>query len=358
MKLYRILGVLLASVGLYLTQVKANNENKLLVPKNNKIYFAAFPDFGGSEDVVSKNRIEKFENLATKKIAWASFSQHWFNGLDYPRAKIQTISDMGVMPYIRFLPRSNLEQFKEEKNFTLQKIISGTFDIELGEWAENAKLHNIPIIIDFALEMNGDWFAWSGSFNGADRKDGYGDSNYSNGPERYRDAYQHIIDVFRSKNVNNVTWFFHPNIKSTPNEEWNSPKYYYPGDEYIDWIGISIYGAFYPKESYWDTFDDILEENYKKISEISSTKPLAILEIGVTDNHPSGEKSKWIEDAFETILSQKYLNFKAITYWHENWDNNGSFASLKIDSSVESLSSFQKAIKNNKFTSKINLTAR
>ena len=28
-----------------------------------------------------------------------------------------------------------------------------------------------------------------------------------------------------------------------PNIEWNEPKYYYPADDYIDWIGISIFGA-------------------------------------------------------------------------------------------------------------------
>ena len=331
---------------------------KLLPAKDNKIYFAAFPNFGGRVDIVTKKSIRTFENLATKKIVWAEFSPLWVNGLVYPKTDIQTISNEGVMPYVRFLPRSNLDQFKVEKKFTLEKIIKGNFDQELREWAKSAKKHNIPIIIDFALEMNGDWFGWSGQLNGADSKTIYGDPTYFDGPEKYRDAYRHIIDIFRDEAVHNVTWFFHPNIQSIPNEEWNSPKYYYPGDDYIDWIGISIYGAFYPKKSYWNTFDEILENNYKKILEISSTKPLAILEIGVTDNHPSGKKSKWIRDAFNTILSNKYLNFKAVNYWHESWDDDEDRASLKIDSSSESLSSFQKAIQNDKFTSSINLSVK
>jgi len=357
MKRYRIF-ILFLMVNLYMIQVEARSAGKLLPAKSDKIYFSAFPNFGGSEDVVTAKSIKKFEKLATRKIAWAEFSQHWFNGLVYPKAKIQTISDEGVMPYIRFLPRSGLEQFKAEKKFTLEKIIKGDFDKELRAWAKSAKNHNIPIIIDFALEMNGDWFGWSGHFNGTNSKNKYGKSNYFDGPEKYRDAYRHIIDLFRAQKVSNVTWFFHPNIQSSPNEEWNLPKYYYPGDEYIDWIGISIYGAFYPKKSYWDTFDDILKENYQNILEISSTKPLAILEMGVTDHHISGKKSKWIEDAFKTILSQKYLNFKAINYWHESWDDDGSLASLKIDSSVESLTTFQKVIQNDRFTSIVNLSVK
>jgi hypothetical protein len=44
-------------------------EIKLLAPKDNKIYFAAFPDFGGSEENVESQIISDFEKLSTKKIA-------------------------------------------------------------------------------------------------------------------------------------------------------------------------------------------------------------------------------------------------------------------------------------------------
>ena len=342
--LFLVLSIILS---LSLVKIEASEERKLLAPLDNKIYFAAFPDFGGSEDIVTKNRIERFESLSMKELVWAPFSQHWFNGLAYPKAEIDTISEMGIVPYVRFLPRSDLKQFKVETNFTLEKIINGDFDAELIAWAQSANNHNVPIIIDFALEMNGDWFGWSGKLNGGQSE---------NAPKKYRDAYRHIIDIFRAQNVNHVTWFFHPTIKSTPSEEWNSPKYYYPGDDYIDWIGVSIYGAFHPGENYWDTFEEILEQNYKKILEVSSTKPLAILELGVTDHHSLGKKDKWLKDAFEVILSQKYLHFRAVTYWHENWDNDGSLTSLRVDSSLESLSAFRKAIKNDRFTSSINLS--
>lgn len=55
-----------------------------------------------------------------------------------------------------------------------------------------------------------------------------------------------------------------------------------------------------------------------------------------------GDKSKWIEDAFETILSGDYIDFKAISYWHETWkEENGAISSLRIDSSEESLERFK-----------------
>lgn len=330
-------------------------ESKVLEPEDDKIYFAAFPDFGGEENTVTDERIDEFESLSEKGIAWASFSQHWFQGITYPKDKIHTINDKGIIPYVRFMPRSSLDESQKEEKFTLEHIIDGEFDTELREWAKDAKADDIPIIIDFAVEMNGDWFKWSGIFNGAGTKDAYGNPNLYDGPERYRDAYRHIIDIFKKENVHNITWFFHPSIMSTPSEEWNAPKYYYPGDEYIDWIGISIYGALNPKTDSWNSFEDILSSGYKQILEISDNKPLAILELGVTDNHPLGKKSKWIKDAFDTILSKKYLDFKAVTYWHENWDDNGVLSSLRIDSSSESLQAFKDAVKNDKFTSTPNI---
>jgi len=66
-KLYFIL-LTLFNVSLLL---QAQNSIKILPPSKNEIYFAAFPDFGGEEDNISKEKIEAFEALSEKKIAWA-----------------------------------------------------------------------------------------------------------------------------------------------------------------------------------------------------------------------------------------------------------------------------------------------
>ncbi len=326
---------------------------KLQAPKEDKIYFGAFPDFGGTEDIVTLKRMDAFEKLIEKKPLWAYFSQSWYNGMCYPKEAIARIDKKGIIPFIRLMPRSKEKQFIAEKKFTMQHIIDGVFDKELHQWAKEAKLHNIPLLIDFAVEANGNWFSWSGIFNGKDRKDGYGDKNYYDGAERYRDAYRHIIEIFRAEKVTKVTWFFHADIYSNPDEEWNRAKYYYPGDDYIDWIGISLYGAQNTKENYWDMFSEILEERYETIQEISTKKPIALLEFGVTDNHELGSKSEWLEDAFETILSKRYIHFKAISYWHETWqEEDGSIASIRIDSSQESLNTFKEYTKTPTFNVK------
>ena len=329
---------------------------KLAPPPKDKIYFGAYPDFGGSEDRVTAKRVKDFEALAQKKIIWAVFSDNWFKkgGISYPKDKIHTIYNSGALPYVRFMPRSNQEQFKAEKRFSLQNIIDGKFDKELHKWAKDAKADNIPLLADFAVEPNGNWFGWSGVFNGGGKTDGYGDPNYPDGPERYKDAYRHIIDIFRSQGVKNITWFFHYNYQSFPNKEWNKAKYYYPGDEYIDWVGFSLYGAQTIDED-WDDliFSTQLQKYSNDLKAINTKRPIALLEFGVTDSHPDGDKSAWLKDAFKTILNNKYVKFSAISIWHENWENeDGTISSLRLDSSKEVKSTFQKLLKNSRFISK------
>jgi len=89
--------------------------------------------------------------------------------------------------------------------------------------------------------------------------------------------------------------------------EWNRAKLYSTGDDYIDWIGVSVYGAQNPKENYWDSFSQILEERYKTISEISTKRPIALLEFGVTDNHPMGNKSEWLEMFKDYVKNKKFI---------------------------------------------------
>ena len=327
---------------------------KLLPPTKDHIYFGAFPDFGGPEDKVSTQKVRDFETLVGKKIVWAYFSQNWFNGITYPKADIHAISKSGAIPFVRLMPRSDESQGEKERTFTLSRIITGKFDTALRRWAKDAKKDNIPLLVDFAVEPNGDWFPWSGVLNGGGTTNAYGDPNYPDGPERFRDAYRHIITLFKEEGAEHITWFFHFNYVSIPDTAWNQPRYYYPEDDYIDWVGFSLYGAQTHDET-WDglAFSTQLKAYISGYHTLSTEKPVALLEFGVTDNHPQGNKAKWFDDAFATILNNPYIHFKAIAPWHENWENeDGSYSTLRLDSSTETTKHFREWIKNPRFVTK------
>lgn len=326
-------------------------------PPSKGVYQSALTDFGGAEDEVTSQKIIDYEKLIGKKIVWAYFSNNWGSGIKFPETAVRAIHSVGVIPFIRMMPRTAYTDGVADPIYTLQGFIEGKFDIDLKRWAQDAKRVGIPIMVEFGTEVNGGWFPWSGILNGGGKTDAYGNTNYPDGPERFRDAYRHIIDLFRKEGVNNITWCFHVyppqetgEIKEL-HQSWNNLINYYPGDDYIDWIGISIYGAF-DRGTTWNSFTDILDRVYPELSAISLKKPLAVFEFGVLEDPTQGNKSAWIQDALQSIENGRYPRIKAISYWNEQWNDctvvclpglNGVI-NLKLDSSPKTAEVYKKMI--------------
>ncbi len=256
------------------------NANKLIEPTSG-IYHSAYPDFGGTEDIVTTERINDFETLVNKEIVWAYFSNNWYESIQFPVTAVNTINSAGKIPFIRIMPRTYFDEGGPDPNYTMQKIIDGNFDTELIQWAIDASNTNIPLLIEFGTEVNGNWFPWNGQYNGAGETSGYGDPNLFDGAERFRDAYRHIIDICNTNGANNITWFFHVDAYSEPNTDWNKIENYYPGDSYIDWLGVSIYGPQKNNQDYQE-FSEIMNGFYPSLSNLSD-KPIAILEFAITE---------------------------------------------------------------------------
>ena len=62
-------------------------------------------------------------------------------------------------------------------------------------------------------------------------------------PDDYVKAYRRIVDIIRSEGADNVAFVWHsyaaPTFKDYPLSAW------YPGDDYVDWVGISLFGHMY-----------------------------------------------------------------------------------------------------------------
>jgi beta-mannanase len=330
-----------------------------LIPPLGGIYHGAFTDFGGEENEVTARKIIDFENIAGKKMVWAYFSNNWGSeGIVFPEAKVKTIHSLGIVPFIRMMPRTTFDQGRIDPNFTLQGIINGNFDNELRRWADDAKRVGIPIMVEFGTEVNGDWFPWSGALNGEGKTKGYGDPNYPDGPERFRDAYRHIIDLFRKEGARNITWSFHvapsqeTGSKATL-ESWNNIKNYYPGDEYIDWIGASIYGADTPNTK-WKSFTNMVDKAYPELTAVSARKPIAIFEFGVIEDPQHGNKTEWIKNALQSVEGgNRYPRIKAISYWDDKWrdDNTSKTIDLRVNSSAMNVDAYRTIINSSFFVS-------
>ena len=320
---------------------------KLLPPRSGS-YLGAFTDFNTpvafTEDDVTTEKIDAFRQLVGRPVSWVYFSQHWYKGLAFPRANVLTVWRSGAVPYIAFMPSSGAfygpppRQHNPERRFTLQRILEGRFDGGLRAWARAARDTNIPILLDFGTEVNDDWGTWNAKWNGADQTDGYGDPAYPDGAERFRDAYRHLVTLFREEGATNVTWFFHADSYAQ-HEWWNGLLWYYPGDEYVDWLGISDYGSLTPSGPVVP-FGLKLDASrvYTDLTELSA-RPAAVVELGVADD-PAHGKATWIRRAFAALRSSRYPRIHAAVWWNM-WSGG---IDTRVDSSPASLAAFRAGV--------------
>jgi mannan endo-1,4-beta-mannosidase len=118
----------------------------------------------------------------------------------------------------------------------------------------------IPIIFRPYHEMNGSWFWWGGE---------------NCNPKDYIVLWQETVKLLRDKyNVHNLLYAYSPN-KLNPTDEYLE---YYPGDEYVDILGMDIYD-FNNSEEYVKSVIHDLAIVKKVASE--KKKPYAFTETGL-----------------------------------------------------------------------------
>lgn len=342
-----VLGLLLVLGGCRKPRIAAPNESKtplqLAVPAAGK-YTGAFIDFGDTEDDVSLEAIEDFETMVGKHQAIIASSSYW-GEQTFPTRNLEIISRHGSLPLVFWSPWDKpYLQNRGPDRFSLTEIIKGTWDSYIDRWADAAKAFGKPMLVSFANEMNGDWFPWSGSFYGG-KTPVPGRPNEAQGPETFKQAYRHVVDRVRARGAQNVQWLFHTNNYAEPNENWNYAPAYYPGPQYVDWLGLSIYGE-QVDEDKWSAVEPLITWPYDQMAAVDPTKPIMVAEWGVGEFPDSGNKATFLREGLD-LLRTRYPRIKAAVYWHERWQNDdNTYSNLRVNSSIESLAAYRQGVAN------------
>jgi len=197
---------------------------------------------------------------------------------------IDAVARRGMLPLIswepwdyRTAPMGTSRQ-GDQPAYSLSTIIDGRYDRYIRSWAEGVKSLGYPIALRFAHEMNGNWYPWAVFANG-------------NEPSQYVRAWRHVHDIFTQVGATNVIWVWSPNIIWNTFTDLGS---LYPGNSYVDWIGLSgYYGT--PGMQNYKSFDQVFDSTIADLRTFTS-KPLVITETGATN--VSGEMAPWITQMF------------------------------------------------------------
>ena len=330
----------------------------LAVPQQGA-YAGAYMDFGDNEDDVTLETIEGFEQLVGKHQAIIASSSYW-GEQSFPAANLNIIWRHHSIPLVFWSPwdRPYVQECGPDR-FSLTSIIEGKWDDYIDHWGDAARAFGHPIFVSFANEMNGTWFPWSGIFYGGNTPVPGEPVSYTipgkvypqgrpgpfQGPETFKKAYRHVVDRVRARGASNVLWVFHTVNYSIPQSEWNFIGQYYPGPDYVDWLGYSVYGEQFQDEE-WCPFIPLLDWPYREICALDPDKPIMLAEWGVGEFSKKGSKPDFIRDALGSI-QERYPRIKAAVFWHERWQNpSGNYSNLRANSSPESLAAYRHGIAN------------
>lgn len=204
----------------------------------------------------------------------------------------------------------------EQYGVTLDEIINGESDDYIRQFATSAKKYGGPVILVPLHEMNGDWIPWGGTVDG-------------NTPKKVIDAWRHIHGFFNG--VTNIKWGWAVNNISLPNIASNSIEVYYPGDEFVDYVGVD--GFNFGKPWGWKTYNQLFSTSLTKLSKYN--KPIYIFAMASADGPL---KAAWITDAFSKIYSNPKI--KGWIWFNENKERD-----WRINSDPESLNNFKSSLK-------------
>ncbi|MEW6218490.1 MAG: glycosyl hydrolase [Thermodesulfobacteriota bacterium] len=303
-------------------------------------YLGAYIDFGEAEDTVTLEAIEAYETLVGKHQAIIASSSFWGEE-SFPQKNLELIARHGAVPLVYWSPWDRpYSQSQPPDRFRLDAILAGTWDGYLDRWADGARAYGRPILVAWGLEMNGHWFPWSGCHYGGGTPAPAGGFA---GPALYKAAFRHVVDRVRARGAGNIQWVFHVNHLSFPAEPWNAFAQYYPGAQYVDWLGVSIYGKQFAASD-WLTFRQASEAAFRELAALDPSKPIMVAEFGVGEYPQAGSKADWLQEAL-AVMRDEQPRVKAAVYWHERWQNaDESYSNLRVNSSPAALAAFREQV--------------
>jgi len=188
------------------------------------------------------------EDASGKRLAiihWYALWGGWKSA--FRPTDLQLVHGRGSVPMITWEPWAATPN---DPAWTLREaILSGKNDAYITSWAQGLASYGQPVLLRFAHEMHNHSYPWALGVNG-------------NTAAEYVAAWKHVHAIFVRNGATNVKWVWNPNTMGATTAATYLPLYrsLYPGDEYVDWLGLDIYNTGPSLDwgaPYWRTFPQL-----------------------------------------------------------------------------------------------------
>ncbi|MEV6596418.1 glycosyltransferase [Actinoplanes sp. NPDC051346] len=267
-----------------------------LVPPTTGAYF------GLSHGDSSVTPAEVLHTYPKDRIHLVQWFQQWRSGEVRLREDwLNSVARSGSVPMIVWEPWARPPggySSPDQAAASVDTIASGRYDAYIRSWAKGLAGYKRPVLIKFMHEANGWWYPWSVGLNG-------------NTPRGYVRAWRHVHDIFRAAGATNVSWVWSLNSGYGINRPY-SPDKFYPGDDYVDWLGVS--GMNWGTAQSWSTWTDagtIFAGDYKQLRKFG--KPIMVSEVATVSQ--GGDQAAWITKALDTFR-KTYPLIRAVVWFN------------------------------------------
>lgn len=295
------------------------------VPKTGA-YHGAFTPIGAwaldEREGVTGNGVTLFEPMVDKQISIMLWYQQMTPGRNFAEM-INARNDFWGRDFNgkhRIFIYGWLAQTKAEPiaQGSLDEYFKSYFE-EVAEAQKNPEME--PIWFRPMNEMNGAW------------------TPYSRDTKNYVRAWRRMYNIAEQLGVTNYNVFvWSPSSFNSPNTADNQMRDYYPGDIYVDWLGVSLYppslSAVFPEDSRYPL------THMREFQTVSSEKPVMISEGGYSG---TCDRIRWVQEWFQ--IKTVYPRVKAVIWENHNGNPDVEGFDRRLQSDPAALKLYKELVK-------------
>lgn len=283
---------------------------------------------GAPDDPTQIDTFTATVGVSPAVVMWYQDWEH--SGFD--TAGMNNVSARGLMPMITWQP-FDYTLGVSQPNYSLARIIDGTHDAYITQWAQVAAAYSKPFYLRFAHEMNGNWYPW-----------GYGVNGNTSG--QYIAAWRHVYTLFQQAGAVNIRWIWSPNVAGNGKKNGTATSAFsslYPGDAYVHWVAMDGFNWGTSQSwSSWQSLSTIFGATYGPLARMTK-KPMMIAETASAE--VGGNKASWITTGLSSTIPSSFPRIQAVIWFDENketdWRVNSTTTALAAYSSVAKSATYQ-----------------
>lgn len=246
-----------------------------------------------------------------------------------PVGDLNGLIDLGYLPMVTFEAHFAAKEGEKVVQPNLYSVTEGWFDHYFEQWAQELRTVKGTVLLRIFHEFNGNWYPWCIALNDKD-------------PQLYISAFRRVVDIFRANGADNVRFVWCPNSMSTPQEGWNLMTDAYPGDAYVDVIGLDVFnGAGQQGVPVWKSFRYEIADSYFLLTQRFPSKPLILCETSSRERMEGEtghllQKADWMREQADALRTD-YAKVR-MAVWFNQYDH------FKLNSSTAAEDAFRRAV--------------